>query len=381
MRVQDNRVIYGSQISDHIYKDNNGQLIIYDAILARTGSYKYRESEILGKDEAGQDIGDFNKIVDVYRTEEEVFNPRSMASFENKPFVDNHPEEDVGPDNIRDLSMGYMRNIRRGTGEYSNCLIGDIVVTDPYTIKLIESGKKRELSLGYDAVIDKDNDGKYVMKNIRGNHLALVDDGRAGCATIRDKNTIKNNLGGQNGMSNKLTSKKAKWINRLYDEDIIEVENDDENVILEEMSDDEAEVLSVEELPEEQPTSNHDEQGIPLQSVIERLDKIIELLSQAPAVTDEAVEEPAVEETAPVEEPVADAETPEEKKMEEDIQEPTLYDESEEEVVEGETTMDSNTNPYAPFSNGLKAKDANICSTEDVNEAFRKRYENLGGNN
>ena len=156
MRIIDsNRVTYGTKLTDRLWEDSNGQLICRDAIIARTGSYDYLESEIL-------EDGDKNKIVKVFRTDDEVFDPVSIASFENKPFVDDHPQEDVSPENFRELSKGYMRDVRRGTGELSNCLICDIVVTDPETIEEIKSGRKRELSLGYDTrIINKD--GKYIL--------------------------------------------------------------------------------------------------------------------------------------------------------------------------------------------------------------------------
>ena len=231
MRLKDSsRVTYGTKLSDRIWLDSNGQLICRDAVIARTGSYDYLESEI-------KPNGDKNKIVKVFRTDDEVFNPIAMASFENKPFVDDHPQEDVSPENFKELSKGYIRDVRRGTGDLSNCLICDIVVTDPDTAEEIKSGRKRELSLGYDTnIIVKD--GKYVMTNIRGNHLALVDSGRAGCATIRDSAKMVNRTGG-------LAMKKSRVT--LFDDDIYEVEeiredNDDvveENAAVEEVQDDE----------------------------------------------------------------------------------------------------------------------------------------------
>lgn len=230
MRIIDsNRVTYGTKLTDRLWEDSNGQLICRDAIIARTGSYDYLESEIL-------EGGDKNKIVKVFRTDDEVFDPVSIASFENKPFVDDHPQEDVSPENFRELSKGYMRDVRRGTGELSNCLICDIVVTDPETIEEIKSGRKRELSLGYDTrIINKD--GKYVMTQIRGNHLALVDSGRAGCATIRDSaKQIANKLGGIAMRKSKVT---------LFDEDIYEVEE------IKETDDDELEFQGEEEVKEE----------------------------------------------------------------------------------------------------------------------------------
>ena len=50
---------------------------------------------------------------------------------------------------------------------------------DPIAIDEIVSGVKREVSAGYDCeYVEKD--GKIYQQNIRGNHVALVQAGRAG---------------------------------------------------------------------------------------------------------------------------------------------------------------------------------------------------------
>lgn len=264
MRIVDGMKCYGSKISPRMWIDNNGQLVCVGAVVARTGSYQYLESEI-------KEDGDPNKVVEVFRTPEEVFNPIAMASFENKPFCDDHPDDDVTLKNYKDLQKGFMRNIRRGTGDLQDCLLADIIVTDEDTINEIRRGDKRELSLGYDTNLEQDKDGRWVMKNIRGNHLALVDSGRAGCATIRDSaKKIQNSIG---GTCMKLFGKTTPVSrHRLYDEDIVKVEE------LKEDDDD----IELEELPVEEPEQ-------PAESV--------------PAETDITVEEPA-----PAAEPVKDDE-------------------------------------------------------------------------
>lgn len=170
--------ICGERISDNIYLDGNGQLICSNCVLARTGTYDYRESELI-------DGGSDEKVVKVYRDESEVFDTVSMKSMNFKPLVNDHPDENVTPDTVRDLQKGFMTNVRKGDGEFEGCLIGDLVVTDPEVIELILSKQKRDLSVGYTADIDEEN-GRYVMKNIRGNHIALCEMGRAGVARIRD---------------------------------------------------------------------------------------------------------------------------------------------------------------------------------------------------
>lgn len=296
MRINDGMKCYGSKISPRMWIDSNGQLVCVGAVVARTGSYQYLESEI-------KEGGDPNTVVEVFRTPEEVFNPMAMASFENKPFCDNHPDDDVTLDNYKDLQKGFMRNIRRGTGDLSDCLLADIIVTDKDTINEIRRGDKRELSLGYDTNLEQDESGRWVMKNIRGNHLALVDSGRAGCATIRDSaGKLKNSIGGTNMKLFGKTAPVAR--HRLYDEDIVKVEElveDDDDIQLEELPAEEPQkpvdipaedVIEGDKIPEE-PVHDDEESG-PIWDAIHaiqaRLDEIAKMV--APQEDIPAEEEP-----------------------------------------------------------------------------------------
>lgn len=394
MRLLDNFSIYGSRISDNIYSDSNGQLIISNAVLARTGAYDYLESEVVPN-------GDPAKVVKVYRTPEEVFNPYSIASFENKPFCNDHPEEDVSGENFRELQGGFIRDVRRGTGDLSDCLVGTIVVTDPEMIDLIKSKAKRELSLGYNALIEKDDTGRYIMTHIRGNHLALVDSGRAGIATIRDRKST-NILGGNSGMkmskpAEKLSAKES-FIRKLYDsDDVIEVK---------ELSDDETEAIDFEEDvsdidcdniaevtdDDEQVDVTDDIEVIKhkldvvedmLQKVLTRLETKTEALDSDEEVKDleqiEVKKDADVEEVAKTEEDVA---------VEECDEQPKLYDETideevdekvdeAEEDVKADDIKDGKANPYVAFANG-SIKDTNSVKDmhESVKSNFQKRYDN-----
>lgn len=384
MRFQDKRVTFGSKISDRVWKDNNGQLICHDCILSRTGYYDYLESDIIAN-------GDPEKIVQVYRTPEEVFDPVSIASFENKPFCNDHPEEDVTPLNYKDLQVGYVRNVRRGTGDLADCLIGDVIVTDQDVIDLILSGEKRQLSLGYDSVIEKDANGRYLMKKIRGNHLALVDEGRAGCATIRDKSTVRNNLGGSHKMKKSLfKTNKAK----LYDEDIIEVEEIDEEtpIVSEETADD----YDLEEIKEndedvlEEKEEEVKDEDSPIDAILKRLDDIEAriLKLETPATTDEYTTEEVeqkeeVVEDEDVEEDLSDGDDidTDEELNDEDVEseENALLDADEEiaEDVENEEIVkktDNAVKTYAKFV-GTKDSKTNDQAIEKASKiAWKKRY-------
>lgn len=164
------RFYYGSKISDNLVKLDDGYLLCLNVPIARTGAYQYTREE-LGLDGSG--------IVTVYREPSEVFDQVAMASFEGKAFTDTHPNVDVNVDNWQIYSKGELTNIRRGTGDKSNLLFSDIIVRDPVVINEIYSGAKREISAGYDCEYVEEN-GKIYQRNIRGNHAALVQCGRAG---------------------------------------------------------------------------------------------------------------------------------------------------------------------------------------------------------
>lgn len=393
MRIIDNRLTFGHKITPRIWEDNSGYLICYDCILARTGSYDYLESEIM------QD-GDPNKIVKVYRTPEEVFSPEAIASFENKPFCNEHPQDDVTPENYKDLMVGTIRNIRRGTGNLENCLVGDVIVFDPEVQELIKSGEKRELSLGYNTDIIQDQSGRYVMTNIRGNHLALVDSGRAGCATIRDSAKSLNKLGGQNGMKNIRNGKKFKY--KMLDEDVYEVVDAEPEEELDVIEDDD---ISTEEVPApvtEEPV--HDDDDDKMSQVLDMLTKICEHLGigadEAEPVVDEDVPEEVEEEIVTDEDIPMEEDTPVEDEDDTFEVEEIEDDDEELEPIEENKAMDADAclpkmdegmkkdaapkkkngsiNAYSKFA---AVKDsAPVVTAEDVQKSFQDRYNRAAKN-
>lgn len=173
------RVLVSEKLSPHRFKTPEGYLICTDAILARTGKQTYRRREVFG------DISDKGEEeIEINRDEKEVFNPVTLASFENKPLTIEHPNEDVNPENHHDYAVGFTRDIKRGRIDGNDVMLGTIVVTDAEAIKDIESGELVELSCGYDCdVVDEANPQQ---RNIRGNHVALCERGRAGIARIVD---------------------------------------------------------------------------------------------------------------------------------------------------------------------------------------------------
>lgn len=149
-----------------------GFLVCHDVPIARTGTQVYHQDEI--PMEGGPD-----GLIRVDRTPEEVFSERTMQSFEGKPVTVEHPNDFVNPENWRRLAVGYMQNIRRGSGIDDDLLIGDAVITDKDAIEYVNK-KLPEVSAGYDAEYEQTEPGRGVQRNIVGNHVALVERGRAG---------------------------------------------------------------------------------------------------------------------------------------------------------------------------------------------------------
>jgi hypothetical protein len=155
---------------------------------ARTGVYDYAGSEVDPKNEHG--LRD-TPIVKVLRDAETVFDPRSAHSFIGKPITDNHPTEPVNSTNWKEHARGTVMGAKWEEGGY---LAFDLLLTDADAIAKVDAGK-RELSNGYSTDLQFGDftapDGTKCQArqtSIVGNHVALVDRGRAGseCA-IKDR--------------------------------------------------------------------------------------------------------------------------------------------------------------------------------------------------
>ena len=170
------KILVAEKLSEHRYKTPEGYLICVDSILARTGKQTYKRSEIFGDDD--------ERLVEVDRKAEEVFSPETMASFENKPICVEHPDVDVNSGNISEFAVGFVRDIHKGEYEGEPVMLGTLVITDAKTVEEIEEGKHTDLSCGYDCDIEDTENPQ--QRRIRGNHVALCEQGRAGIARIVD---------------------------------------------------------------------------------------------------------------------------------------------------------------------------------------------------
>ena len=121
---------YGTRLSENIsLRKPEGYLLCLNVPVARTGTQEYLPEEL------GLPPGP--EIIPVFRPEEEVFSPETIASFEGMPVTNDHPPDGVDIENIRRLQRGHAHNIRRGTGAESDLLLADLIITDPVLIDAI----------------------------------------------------------------------------------------------------------------------------------------------------------------------------------------------------------------------------------------------------
>lgn len=167
MKFTDSATISGTRLRDDGY-------LVVDARIARTGLQKYLGSEVNRPDLA---------VVTVYRPESEVFKADAMASFAHRPVTDDHPKGAVTADNWKQLSVGQTDGDIKRDGDF---LRVPLMVADGATIQKIQNGK-RELSAGYTCDLDwtpgitpEGLAYDAVQTNIRANHVAVVERGRAG---------------------------------------------------------------------------------------------------------------------------------------------------------------------------------------------------------
>jgi len=109
----------------------------------------------------------------------------SVASFRSVPVTIGHPKKDgknisVTADNAAELQVGVLEGL---PVRDENKLAGDLVIARQDAIDKIEDGTQ-ELSAGYtcdvEMVTGDDGETSYYQRNIRANHIAIVDKGRAG---------------------------------------------------------------------------------------------------------------------------------------------------------------------------------------------------------
>lgn len=150
----------------------NGNLLCEAVPIARSGWLLYGPGEVPVKPGS-------NGIVYIERTNDQLFNSKTVGSFQGAAITNDHPYEDVTPVNWKGLSGGFALNVRQGIGDDADVLLADLMITNKDLIDAIQKGKI-EVSAGYDADYEDLGGGMGRQSNIIGNHIALVEKGRCG---------------------------------------------------------------------------------------------------------------------------------------------------------------------------------------------------------
>ncbi len=149
-------------------KDADGYLTV-TAGITRPGVFPYKRGDGALKWEA--------------KLPEDIFSETTIESAKNRPVTDEHPPEPVNSRNWQKYA--------RGTSHHDSRIDDDLMkvtmtVTDEGLIERIESGKQKEISIGFETDLDDTpgewNGQRYDARqtNIRINHIAVTARGRAG---------------------------------------------------------------------------------------------------------------------------------------------------------------------------------------------------------
>lgn len=129
-----------------------------------------------------------------YRPADEL--KKGAETFNNLPLLDKHIEDGAEKEDAKKHRVGSLGDKVKFNAPY---LQNSLIVYDQKAIDKVEDGTQKELSCAYryEPIKQSGEFGgqryDFVMTNIRGNHVALVEEGRAGSdVVVADENTIKN---------------------------------------------------------------------------------------------------------------------------------------------------------------------------------------------
>ena len=178
--------------------DANGFLHVSVSPISKETVNDYYGGEIPDWQELGLDP---NRIYKGYRPGTEL--AKGAATFNGLNILSEHIKDDA-EDPAKDYIIGSMGTDAKYSAPY---LMNSLIIKDAEAIELLNpadpsKAPKREISASYryDPVFEAGtfNNVRYdfIMTNIRGNHIALVEEGRAGSdVVVSDSNTINKKRG------------------------------------------------------------------------------------------------------------------------------------------------------------------------------------------
>jgi hypothetical protein len=268
--------------------DTNGWPEIAGNPISKVGVFPYRGSQLSGRDDIDPD-----HIYFIYRPLVELQDVECLNSFKLIPFVDEHTMLGSGAG----LTPAEEKGVHGVTGENvyideAGVLRANIKVFSQSLVDLIEQGK-RELSCGYRCDFEWTSgtyDGVHydgVQRNLRGNHLALVESGRCGpdvavldsneetkmeTGELSLKEAVKKVMEAMNHLAPLLGETEEEKVEETYDADKdspAEVAKDDDTE--EETAEDEKEDKKEDDMKEEKQAKAEDSALVTFKTVMKQV--------------------------------------------------------------------------------------------------------------
>ncbi len=236
--------------------DINGYERRFDVPMTKIGVFPYLGRTISPELEP-------DRIYQVLRPEEELTNPETLKSLEEIPFVDDHTM--IGDGFVPAEEKGVHGVTGKNVKVNGDLITNDLIVYSQTLKDLIDSGK-RDLSMGYRCRYEltpgtyKGQNYDAIQRDIRFNHIALVEEGRMGSeCRVTDNAIVYDNL------DLRIQKKEQKMAKITLDEDLKqeikeeikkELLNEGGEEVIEKKTDEEI----VDELPptEEKPKEDED---------------------------------------------------------------------------------------------------------------------------
>jgi len=157
----------------HFDAETRSGFLRFTGVFTRTGVFQYKNRD--------------GTIRRELRIPEHIFADSHLDSLRMLPITDSHPDGFLTPDNAGDLQGGHVgERLGRKPHEDVDLLVGSGMLTDGGLIEKAREGKD-QLSLGYFVNVRYEAGehpvfGEYdaIQTELEGNHLAVVDQARAG---------------------------------------------------------------------------------------------------------------------------------------------------------------------------------------------------------
>ena len=188
--------------------DINGYVTYYNVPMTKVGVFPYLGRTISPELEP-------ERVYMVLRPEEELTNPETLDSLKNIPFINEHTMlgKDFTPAEDKGIEGTTLENVQVKLP----LILNDLKAYTDRVKHLIEAEDKRDLSLGYRCRYELSpgiyNGQPYdaIQRDIRFNHIALVDEGRMGAeCRVTDNNITYDNLDIDKYKENKMLKDEIK---------------------------------------------------------------------------------------------------------------------------------------------------------------------------